>query len=93
MAPGESTVAEQPAPGETAAPASAAKSTEAVPAAEQLQVSGIVYQEDPHGRMAVVNDLPVMEGTAIAGAVVEEILPDRVRFSRDGTSFEVLLQE
>lgn len=60
---------------------------------EQLRVSGIVYQDDPEGRIAVVNDLPVMQGTPVAGAVVEEILPDRVRFSRDGHSFEVLLQE
>jgi general secretion pathway protein B len=58
-----------------------------------LVVSGIAYLGDKDGRIAVVNDLPVMVGNLVDGARVEEILPDRVRFSRDGKKFEVPLQE
>lgn len=58
-----------------------------------LAVSGIAYQPERQARLAVVNDLPVMEGTVIEGARVEEILEDRVRFSREGSTFEVALGE
>jgi len=58
-----------------------------------LTVSGIVFQSDRQARLAVVNDLPVMEGTVIEGARVEEILADRVRFAWEGGSFEVELGE
>jgi len=54
-----------------------------------LIVTGIAYQQDREGRLAVVNELPVMEGTLIEGARIEEILEDRVRFVRDGRTFEV----
>jgi len=80
-----------PPPGSDPPPAAELKP--APPTVEALVVSGIVYQDDPDGRIAVVNDLPVMQGTPVAGAVVEEILSDRVRFSRDGESFEVQLQQ
>jgi hypothetical protein len=58
-----------------------------------LVVSGIAFQGDRAARIAVVNDLPVMEGSLVEGARVEEILSDRVKFSRDGKMFEVPLQE
>jgi general secretion pathway protein B len=54
-----------------------------------LVVSGIAYQEDQAGRLAVVNDRPVGEGEEIDGAVVTAILEDRVRFSREGKTFEI----
>jgi general secretion pathway protein B len=54
-----------------------------------LIVTGIAYQQDREGRLAVVNELPVMEGTLIEGARIEEILEDRVRFVKDGRTFEV----
>jgi general secretion pathway protein B len=54
-----------------------------------LIVSGIVFQPEPETRLAIVNDLPVMEGTLIEGAEVVEILADRVRFVREGNVFEV----
>lgn len=73
-------------------------STKPVPAATveqaalpRLVVSGIAFQPEREARLAVVNDLPVMEGTLIEGAQVEEILADRVRFSWKGGNFEVLL--
>lgn len=57
-----------------------------------LIVNGIAYQEDRPSRMAIVNDLPVMEGTHVDLALVEEILPDRVVFSIDEKRFEVFLE-
>lgn len=58
-----------------------------------LALSGIAFQDEREGRLAVVNNLPVMEGTVIAGARVVEISEDRVRFDFSGRSFEVLLEE
>lgn len=58
----------------------------------KLALSGIVYQDEAEARLAVVNELPVMAGTMIAGAVVEEIQRDRVRFSYKGKSIEVQLK-
>ncbi len=52
-----------------------------------LMVEEIVYHPDPAARLAVINDLPVMVGTDIEGVRVEEILPDRVRFSYQGFFF------
>lgn len=52
-----------------------------------LQVDEIVYHADPVSRLAIINDLPVMVGTDIGGARVEEILSDRVRFSYRGGEF------
>lgn len=49
-----------------------------------FRLSGIAYQDDPEARVAVVNDLPVMKGTSIEGAMVQEILPDRVRLALPG---------
>jgi general secretion pathway protein B len=74
------TTAAQPAPlPQPAAP----------PALPVLKVTGIGWQKDNANRLAVVNDRPVTEGNVIEGARVEEILPDRVRFSINGRSFEV----
>lgn len=53
----------------------------------KLIVEEIVYHQDPASRLAVINDLPVMVGTDIEGARVEEILPDQVRFSYQGIFF------
>lgn len=65
---------------------------ESEPAVEEpdpaLAVERIIFHPEADARMAVVNGLPVMQGTDIEGATVEEILPDRVRFSRDGRMFE-----
>jgi general secretion pathway protein B len=58
-----------------------------------LAVTGIVFQSDRQARLAVVNDLPVMEGTVIEGARVEEIFADRVRFVWEDRTFEVELGE
>lgn len=57
-------------------------------AAPQLAVSDILPASGG-GRMAIVNGLPVMEGTLVENALVEEILADRVRFVIDGKAVEV----
>lgn len=56
---------------------------------QTLTVSGIAWQKGESDRIAMVNGSPVSEGTIVAGARVVEIKPDRVRFSRDGSVFEV----
>lgn len=61
----------------------------ALPANINLKVAEIFYQEDPANRMAVVNDLPVMAGTPVDGALVQEIRPDHVIFRIDGKDYSV----
>lgn len=51
-------------------------------------VSEIVYLADG-GSMAVVNDLPVMEGTMVDGALLKQILADRIVLELDGRQVEV----
>ena len=58
-----------------------------------LVVSAIVFQANPQARVAVINGLPVMKGSVIEGAVVEDILRKSVRFLQNGRSFEVALKE
>lgn len=55
-------------------------------------LSGIVYQQQKDARMAILNDLPVMEGTVIAGFTLQKIFPDHVVLSRQGQSFSISLQ-
>ncbi|MDY6848226.1 MAG: hypothetical protein SV239_03735, partial [Thermodesulfobacteriota bacterium] len=55
----------------------------------ELKVSEIHYQYEVENRLAVVNDLPVMEGTVIDGARVDRILRDRVRFIFNGQYKEI----
>ena len=60
-------------------------------AGADLKVSGIAWQKESVSRLAVVNGTPVVQGAVVEGARVEEIFQDRVRFSRDNSSFEVPL--
>lgn len=57
-----------------------------------LLVSGIIYQENAADCLAVVNDLPVMQGTVIDGFTISAIERDRVWFSRDNERFSVALE-
>lgn len=97
---------EADAPAADAAAADAAAAKSASPAGElgdgnpdsstdgpSLFLSGIAYQQDRESRLAIVNDLPVMEGTVIEGVLVEEILKDRVLFSSEGRTFEIPLSD
>jgi general secretion pathway protein B len=68
----------------------------AVPAATTLttpriSVSGIAYNKDAADRLAFINGAPAGEGKTVSGVTVEEILPDKVRFSYGQKSFEVLV--
>lgn len=54
-----------------------------------LLVTEIFYQDDHLNSMAVVNDLPVMVGTQVDSAVVKEILPDSVVFTRGDKTLTV----
>jgi general secretion pathway protein B len=77
----------------SAPPVSEKPALPAFPAHPELIISGIVYQADPDSRIAVVNDLPAMTGTRIAGALVEEIRSGSVIFSYQGQHFEVFIKE
>jgi general secretion pathway protein B len=62
---------------------------EPVPVPASLRISCIIWFEEPRERRAVVNGITIGEGATIEGARVEQIYPTRVRFSRNGKSFEV----
>lgn len=96
--------AAQAAGGQIYRPASASATQSASPAPSvQIQraygdfpaliVSEIHYQWEVRDRLAVVNGLPVMEGTMIEGVKVDRILKDRVRFVHNGQYSEVRLQK
>jgi general secretion pathway protein B len=61
------------------------------PSTPVLKVSAIAWQKEGAGLIAMVNGTSVGAGEKVGGARVEEILPDRVRFSHEGRSFEILL--
>lgn len=54
-----------------------------------IKLSGIAYQDDRRARRAVVNGYLLQEGSQVSGAVITDILQDRVRFSQGGRSFEL----
>jgi len=57
----------------------------------QLKLSAIVWYEESSKRFAMINGLIVTEGSVIEGVKVEEIYPDRVRFSQNGRQFEIAM--
>ena len=57
----------------------------------QLKLSAIVWYEESSKRFAMINGLIVNEGSIIEGVKVEEIYPDRVRFSQNGRQFEIAM--
>lgn len=52
-------------------------------------VSEIVYEAGSNHNLAVINDLPAMEGTVVDGALLRRILSDRVILVIDGQDIEV----
>jgi hypothetical protein len=56
-----------------------------------LKLSGIVWQEEPSERRAMINGRTATEGSMIEGVKVVEIHPTRVRFSHNGRTFEITL--
>jgi general secretion pathway protein B len=57
----------------------------------RLKISGIAWQQDSASRIAVINGAAVSEGGNVDGAKVEQIFPDKVRFSQGGKAFEISL--
>ena len=78
-----------PAPASVAA---AGKEPGSTPQVSSLYKLTEIYRQDAGGSVAVINDLPVMEGTQFNGAMVEKILADRVRLIIDGTPVDILLE-
>lgn len=54
-----------------------------------LNISAIVWYEDPSKRFAMINGLIVTEGAVVEGMKVEEIYPDRVRFLHRNQRLEI----
>jgi general secretion pathway protein B len=54
-----------------------------------LKISAIIWYEDPSKRFAMINDAITYEGSVIEEVKVEEIYPNRVRFSHNGRHFEI----
>jgi general secretion pathway protein B len=65
--------------------------TEKLPGPPALKVTGIGWQKGNADRLAIVNGRAVTEGAVVEGARVEEIFPDRVRFSFNDKTFEIPL--
>lgn len=75
------------------APSSTADVTATVPSQKLPRLSGIVYQQDPQSRLAIINDLPVMEGTLVEDFEVKTIYPDRVILFKNRTEFTLPLEQ
>ncbi len=78
------------------APTTTKKSAEptpkvAVAPTPSLKLSGIIWQEEPSERRAMINGRVTSEGSIIDGVKVVEIQPARVRFSHNGRSFHISL--
>ena len=74
----------------------AAQVEQAAPVAQteppmEITVSGVAWQDERKARRAVVNGLLAREGSVVAGARISEIMKDRVRFSRAGATFDVIM--
>jgi len=61
------------------------------PAAAAVSLSGIAWNKDSAVRLAIINGQPTAIGASVDGVVVEEILPDRVKLSRNSRIFELLI--
>jgi general secretion pathway protein B len=66
-----------------------------VPPAKQtlLKLDGIAFQDGGSDNLAVINGTTVSKGSVVEGARVEEIQKDRVKFSRGGEKFEIILDK
>lgn len=83
-------VAQQPEKPRTKALQSMKQSEPVQPAADApLVISGIAWQDERKLRRAVINGQLVGEGAEIQGAKVVEIRENRVKFSRNGSIFEI----
>ena len=60
--------------------------------APSLNISAIVWYEEPSRRFAMINGLIVTEGSVVEGMKVEEIYPDRVRFLQQNQHLEIFIK-
>lgn len=60
-----------------------------VPTETPLTLSGVAWNRDSADRLAILNGQPTAVGESVNGAHLLEILPDRVRLSRNGKTFEL----
>jgi general secretion pathway protein B len=72
-------------------PAVARQHPAADKARPDLKVTGIAWQKDAESSAAIINGRPLQQGGVIDGYKVEEIFPDKVRFSGSSGSIEVPL--
>jgi general secretion pathway protein B len=63
----------------------------AEPADTSLTLSGIAWNKDSADRLAIINGQPAGIGATVGGVIVEEIMPDRVKVSNSGRTFEIFL--
>jgi general secretion pathway protein B len=54
-------------------------------------LSGIVYQQQAEARMAILNDLPVMEGMEVADFTLQKIFPDHVLLRLNGKTYTLFI--
>jgi len=80
-----------PAPERTKIPAEPSPSGIA-PTPSLINISTIVWYEDPSKRFAMINGVIASEGSVIEGMKVEEIYPNRVRFFHNGQHFEIFIR-
>jgi general secretion pathway protein B len=67
------------------------ESSEPLPSLPEVTISGIAWQDERSLRRAVLNGSLVGEGAEVAGARVVEIRENKVRLSRGGQLFEVIM--
>jgi general secretion pathway protein B len=58
-----------------------------------LKLDGIAFQDGGADSLAVINGTTVSKGSMIEGARIDEVLKDRVKFSRGGERFEIILDK
>jgi general secretion pathway protein B len=61
-------------------------------ASPSLNISAIIWYEEPSKRFAMINGLIVTEGAFVEGMKVEEIFPDRVRFLHNSQHLEISIK-
>jgi general secretion pathway protein B len=64
---------------------------EALQTLPEISITGIAWQDERSLRRAVLNGVLVGEGAEVAGARVVEIRESKVRLSRGGQLFEVVM--
>ena len=89
----ESRVVQSPASPAVQSNPDLAETVRSVPSINLPELSGIVYQDNVESRLAVINDLPVMEGTLVEGFLVKSIQTDKVVISQNGTEYNLRLRE